>query len=213
MNTIYEISKRTIASLMLAVVLFSVGVVGVRAQSCPGTTPDNSGISWTGGGCQQHVSLTYDGGAHFCDYTICWCYRYISSSNTYDYVVSSIKYEGSPCSGGAGNITNANFAYLVDGAISWLDAADPKRSDYLTHTPPCDGNPTPPVLVRRIRKGVCWSITTDGDGHGYANPCDGTGRCISIQNICKDSNGDKHVVNISSSEISGTCTCNVLNCN
>ncbi len=206
MNSIQRFFTKALASLMLAGLCFCFST-SVKAQ-CPPSAPDNPSIAWISGGCNHGVMLDPNNTGTPCRYTVCWCWRYISSIKYFDYVVSSVTKEDNICGTG---VTTLNFNQVVTAATNWLAGADPKHNDYSVNIPPCGDGAT---LVTRMCTATCWSVTIDADGHGYVAICGSGGWCLFGTYYCIDSQGHLHSNGTFKSTIIGSCSseCNVISC-
>ncbi len=205
MNLIQRFFAKALASLMLAglCLCFTARVAG---SSCPTSAPDNTGTGWTPGGCED---MSLNVGGYLCTYTVCWCYRYISSVNTFDYTISHITKKDNAC---GINIITVNTNELVNAALLKLQLQDPNYGIYASHIPPCNGSEDPPVLYRRTDKASCWEIDPPSGGNGgEAFPCGTTGWCVSTYSECTIGSYI-YATPMGNSTFEGTCSCNTISC-
>ena len=211
MYNIYGNYKNALASLLLAGLCFlctlSLNPEKSRGQcsTCPSGAPDNTSIGWTFGGC-YNTTLTIDGNS--CPVIICWCFRYISATNYFDYKVACVKLTSPSCT--TNPIPVSDF---INNAATNLQNTDPGHSLYMDHMPPCNP-PQGSMLVTRVVTASCW-IVEAVDGGMLISPCGNGGWCVLGQYWCKNDDGTPHFLGSFKTEYSGTCSyeCNSVTCN
>jgi hypothetical protein len=210
MHYFKDFIKKALASLMLAGLVLCFGS-SVKAQ-CPTNVPDNSGTGWTSGTPCKDINMSLDG-ANYCRYTVCWCYRYISSVNTFDYTISSITKDDDTC---GVDVTASDIGTLGAIALHYLVVNDPAYAVYSSHIPPCCDTCTS-TLERRVVLATCWEIDQPSGGNGgLAGFCtNSTAWCIKKEKVCMyNDNGDigPFATADGTTVIQGTCACSQISC-
>jgi hypothetical protein len=181
-----------------------------RSTDCPAGAPDNGSIGWTFGGCYTTtLTINGGGGTYTCQVEICWCYRYISATNYFDYKLSSVRILPGTCADVFDHTAMVNY---ITTATENLYNTDPGHDLYVSYIPPCNEG-MGSSLVTRVVKASCWSYTTIPGGGILINPCSGGGWCVKGKYICMDGSTE-HVISTFTTEYAGTCAngCDHIQC-
>ncbi len=179
--------------------------------SCPSSVPDNSGTGWTPGTPCFIMTLNLDGSD--CQFNVCWCYRLVTGTQYFDYVITSIiKVDGTCGTTNINYYTVEQLYSLITQALHKLIIVDPAYAVYSSSIPACGSGYA--KLLRREIKANCWEVQSPSGGNGGAiYVCAGTGWCIVEDSVCMGSDGYPQTTGTNSYTYTGTCLCNNTGCN